>query len=99
MIIDKIKTALRMDCDDLDEDIQDTIEAAKSDLILSGVKEAKITEDDPLILRAIKVFCKAEFSSDNVESNRFRKSYEMLRDHLSLSTEYSFKEEINNVQH
>ena len=96
-MLEKIKLSLRVDSDDLDEEIQDTIDSAKLDLKLSGIDEDKIIDMDPLILRAIKVFCKAEFSSDNTESNRFRKCYEMLRDHLALSTEYSSKEEVNNA--
>lgn len=63
MILDKIKLALRIDDDDLDEEIQDSIDAAKADLKLSGILESKIVETDPLIIRAIKTFCKCEFSN------------------------------------
>lgn len=87
-MLEKVKLSLRYDDNSLDEDIQDTIDAAIADLKLSGVLENKIIETDPLIIRAIKIFCKAEFSTDDKESNRFRNSYEMLRDHLCLSTEY-----------
>ena len=88
-MLEKIKLALRIDSDDLDEEIQDSIEAARADLKLSGVLEYKIDDSDSLIVRAIKVYCKAEFSTDNTEAERYRKSYEMLKDHLCLSTDYS----------
>ena len=88
-MLEKIKLALRIDSDDLDEEIQDSIEAAKADLKLSGVLEYKIDDSDSLIVRAIKVYCKAEMSTDNVEAERYRKSYEMLRDHLCLSVDYT----------
>lgn len=88
-MLEKIKLALRIDSDDLDEEIKDSIDAAKSDLKLSGVQEDKIDDSDSLILRAIKVYCKAEMSTDNVEAERYRKSYEMLRDHLCLSVDYT----------
>ena len=59
MFLDKIKTTLRIDDNFLDEDIQDTIDSATGDLRLCGIVEDKIVETDPLILRAVKTFCKA----------------------------------------
>ena len=88
-MFDKIKLVLRIDDNTFDEDIQDTIDSAMADLKLCGVLESKIVETDTLILRAIKTFCKAEYSSDDKESNRYRQSYEMLRNHLSMSVDYN----------
>lgn len=95
-MLDKIKLALRVDSDDLDEEIKDTIDSAKSDLRLSGVLESKIDDTDPLIIRAVKVFCKAEFTSDNNEAKRYKESYEMIKTHLTLSTEYTSLGDDNN---
>lgn len=89
MLIDKTKLALRFDDTILDSDIQDTIDAAKADMLLCGILESKIVETDFLILRAIKLYCKAEYSTDDKESNRYRESYEMLRNHLSMSIDYN----------
>lgn len=89
MILDKVKLVLRIDDTVLDEDIQDTINAAMADIKLCGVLESKIVETDTLILRAIKTFCKAEYSSDEKEADRYRQSYEMLRNHLSMSIDYN----------
>jgi uncharacterized phage protein (predicted DNA packaging) len=88
MLLAKIKQSLRIDDDSLDEDIQDTIDAALADLKLSGVIESRLDETDPLIIRAVKTFCKAEFSFDDREANRYRDSYGMLKNHLSLSSDY-----------
>lgn len=88
-MLEKIKLALRMDSNALDGDIQDTIDAAKADLKLCGVLETKIVDTDPLIIRAVKTFCKYEFSSDDKESAKYKVSYEMLRDHLALSIDYT----------
>lgn len=88
-MLEKIKLSLRVDSDDLDEEIQDTIDACKADLKLSGVLESKILGGDSLILRAVKVFCKSEFSTDDREAERYRKSFQMLKDHLCLSVEYT----------
>lgn len=88
-MLEKIKLALRVDSNDLDEEIQDTIDAAKADLILSGIPKNKVVETDILILRAIKIYCKAEFSTDDKESTRYTNSYNMLKIHLCLSQEYT----------
>ncbi|WP_251861964.1 head-tail connector protein [Clostridium sp. Marseille-Q2269] len=88
-MLEKIKLVLRFDDDEFDGDIGETIEAAKADLELCGVDKNKINETDPLILRAIKTFCKAEFSTDIKEAERYRKSYESIRDHMTLSKDYT----------
>lgn len=90
-LIDKVKLALRIDDNSLDEDIQDSINAAQADLKLSGILESKIVETDALIVRAVKVFCKAEFSTDDGESARYKDSYEMLKTHLCLSSDYTIE--------
>lgn len=85
-ILDDIKTALRISGADLDGELQDLIDAAKADLALSGVQ--KVDEADPLIKRAIIVYCKAHFGYDDM-GERFAQSYESLKCHLALSTEYA----------
>lgn len=87
--LDKVKLSMRVDDATLDTDIQDSIDACKADLALNGILSAKIVDTDPLILRAIKVYCKAEYSDDDKEASRFRESYEMLKNHLALSQEYT----------
>lgn len=94
MLLEKIKLTLRIDDNTLDADIQDTIEAAKLDLKLRGVSESKIVDTDALIIRAIKTYCKAEYSSDDKEADRYNKSYEMLRDHLTMSIDYNTREQL-----
>jgi hypothetical protein len=89
MSLDKIRKALKFDDDSMDEDIQDTIDACISDMVLSGVSQTKAKSDDTLILRAVKSFCKSEFSSDDKESQRYRDAYESLKIHLCLSKDYT----------
>lgn len=88
-LIDDVKLALRITSSAFDSEIQGLIEAAKADLQLSGVHPVRLKEDDPLILRAITVYCKAHFGYDNPEAERFAKSYDMLKAHLTLSQEYT----------
>lgn len=85
-MLGKVKNALRVNHVALDEEILDLIESAKMDLRISGVN--KIDEIDPLIIRAIIVYCKAHFGFDNTESERFERSYEMLKNHLTLCGDY-----------
>ena len=55
MLLDDIKTTLRVSHNALDNDISDLIEEARHDLMLSGVSSKKANDDiDPLIKRAIK---------------------------------------------
>lgn len=89
-MLEDVKAALRVSGDDLNLEIQDLIEAAKSDLILSGVHESKVVDTDPLIKRAIIVYCKAHFGYDDPKlSERFQESYTSLKHHLTLSAEYT----------
>jgi uncharacterized phage protein (predicted DNA packaging) len=88
-LLDDVKLALRISSSAFDSEITDLIEAAKADLQLSGVKQEKADDDnDPLIKRAIIVYCKANFGYDNPEAERFQQSYDMLKQHLSLSYDY-----------
>lgn len=90
MMLQKIKDALRVSGEALDEEIQDLIDAAKADLRLSGVHPDKIKDTDPLIKRAIIVYAKAHFGYDDPKIvERFEQSYMSLKHHLTLSTEYT----------
>lgn len=86
-MLEKVKLALRIKSNKLDEEIADLIEACKIDLSLSGVK--RIEDTDPLIQQAIKLYCKANFGLDNKDSEKYQKSYEMLKISLSLCGDYN----------
>jgi hypothetical protein len=89
MLLDDVRDALRADGTDLDAEIADLIDAAKADLILSGVSAAKVVDTDPLVKRAVIVYCKAHFGYEDPNlSDRFAESYESLKHHLTLSNEY-----------
>lgn len=84
-MLEKVKLALRIKHTGLDEEITDLIKSAKSDLNISGVKN--IIETDPLIIRAVIAYCKAEFDVEN--SDRYKLSYNSLKEHLALCGEYN----------
>lgn len=87
-LTDKMRAALRISShsERITEEIKDCIAACKTDLKNDGVKV--INETDALIIRAITLYCKAEFgNSSNAE--KFRQSYDTLKMRLSLSKEYN----------
>jgi hypothetical protein len=83
------KVLLRISNTAFDTEVQDLIDSAKSDLILSGVLPTKVVDTDPLIRRAVFIYTKANFGFDNPDSEKLQKSYDMLKTHLTLSTEYT----------
>lgn len=89
-LLDDIKLTLRISNTAFDSEITDLISAARSDLKLSGVLESKVNDDtDPLIKRAVVVYCKANFGWNNPDAERLQQSYNMLKSHLALSQEYT----------
>lgn len=86
-MLDLVKGALRVttDAPAIISEIENLIESCKIDLKIAGVN---FKENDPLIERAVVFYCKGHFGFDNPEADRFLKSYEMLKQHLSLSGDY-----------
>lgn len=91
-LLDDVKSALRITTNDpgIVGEVQDLINAAKSDLGLSGVLSEKVIDTDPLIKRAVITYCKVNFGYDNPDADRLQKSYDLLKTHLSLSVDYAW---------
>lgn len=84
-----VRQYLRISHTHFDAEITDLIGAARADLLLGGIKAAKVEdESDALIKRAIVCYIKAEFGLDNTDAEKYRESYDMLKRHLMLSSEY-----------
>lgn len=91
-MLESVKKALRISQSNtaFDEEITDLIAAARNDLRIAGVLAAKTDDDtDPLIRRAVTVYCKANFGFDNPDAEKLQSSYIMLKAHLTLSQEYT----------
>jgi uncharacterized phage protein (predicted DNA packaging) len=86
-MLEKVKQILRIKTSSLDDEIIGLIEACKIDLKISGIK--KISENDPLIQQAIKIYCKANFGLDNKDSEKYQKSYDSLKVSLALCGDYN----------
>lgn len=90
MLLEDVKRSLRVEESESDLEIVDLIDAAMEDLKLSGVSAGKVVETDPLIKRAVILYCKAHYGYEDVNmSNRFAEIYLSLKNHLVLSRDYS----------
>lgn len=87
-LLDEVKPALRVTTTEFDGEISGLIDACKSDLQQSGLYV--VDETDPLIKRAIILYCKANFGYDNPDAERLQQSYDMLKNHLSMSADYAY---------
>ena len=89
MMLDDVRSALRVDGNELDAEIQGLIDAAVADLTLSGVDPAKAQAmTDPLIRRAVIIYCRAAFDYADASAEKLLQSYEMLKRHLTLAEDY-----------
>lgn len=89
-LLDDIKKVLRISNTAYDTEVNDLIDAAKADLGLSGILSDHILDSDPLIRRAITVYVKANFGWANPDAEKLQQSYDMLKQHLTLSTDYAY---------
>ena len=90
-LLSKIKTNIRIKHTVLDEDIWDSILAALADLRVCGVHASLLDagkELDPLILNAVKLRCKAEYTDDPVKSAKYQAGYDGLKACLMMAEEY-----------
>lgn len=87
--LEKIKLAIRRSHSKLDEDLQDDIDAAKADLRVVGIVHAG--EEDPLIYKAIKLYCQSTNTDDPAKSAEFMERYEKLKACLMMAEGYGWK--------
>lgn len=97
-LIEKIKHRLGIAADVTvyDNEFEDLIEHAKSDLLLSGVSAEMISAEPPEIVNTISFFVKYAFADDSKESERFGDMYQKSVFRLSTkSWEGNADENIN----
>jgi hypothetical protein len=86
-VLEKVKLALRIKSNALDDDINDDIQAAKKSLKVAGV--VFTDEKDPLIIKAIKFYCKAQLETDSNKAEKYMNCFENLKEVMTLSSEYN----------
>ncbi len=85
-MLEKVKLALRITTDAFDSEIQDLIDAALADLGIAGV--TTITGTDPLIIRAVTTFCRANFGQPD-DYDKLKYSYDEQKAQLQVATGYT----------
>ncbi len=76
----------------IDSDIKRNIETSAADLIRVGIRvyEGEKLKEDPLIEKAIELYCKAQADFEG-KGTQYEASYEKLRDAMSLCGDYTEK--------
>lgn len=85
-MLEKVRLALRITTTAFDEEIKDLIAAALADLGIAGVSNED--ESDPLIIRAVVTYCKANFGEAD-EYERLKASYDEQKAQLQIATGYT----------
>ncbi len=88
-MLEKVKLALRISHNVLDSDINSTIDAARAELIRSGVSAEKANSEDVLVEGAIKTYCLFVYTNDDKRAQGFFESWQYQLDNLRKSSEYS----------
>ena len=86
MLKDDVKLALRIKHTRIDDEIDNTIEEARAELIRSGVPEDVVTADGALIRRAVITYCQMILGNDKNMADGFRQSFQYQQDCLRKST-------------
>ena len=84
--LNKVKLALRISHNKLDEDIKADIDACLMDLEVCGVEFAQTS--DPLIFNAIKLWCRSLYTDDPAKGAEYLKRYESLKATLMMAEGY-----------
>ena len=87
-LLDDVKAACRTTTTNagIVGELTDLINAAEYDLKNTGINTDDLT--DPLIKRAIILYCKAHFGYNNEDAIRFAQNYDSLKSHLAMSVDY-----------
>lgn len=82
--VSEVRKKLRISHNQLDDDIQDDIDAALLDMDRVGIDTVN---PDKLVDKAVELYCKAQFNYLG-KGEQFQKNYEELRNALSVSAKY-----------
>lgn len=86
-MLDAVKLALAITVDDFNSEINDLIQAALYDLETNGIL-AISQQSDPLILQAVKTYCRAHFHSP-ADYDKLLAAYEEQKGHLMNCSRYT----------
>lgn len=85
-MLNKVKIALRISHTYLDDDIEDTIQTARAELIRSGCPSDVAESNLDIIQMAIKTYCQFVYSDDVKQTDGYWKSWQFQLDNIRKST-------------
>jgi len=86
-LLEGVRLALAITVEDFDTELQDLIQAALYDLKTNGVNALDL-QSDPLIIQAVKTYCRAHFHSP-ADYDKLLAAYEEQKSHLMNATGYT----------
>lgn len=86
-LISKCRMALRRVGTTFDDEINDAIDAALVDLGIAGITNTAL--NDPLVIKAIKVFVKMDSGDFDDEYDRLKASYDELKAEMGMNHSYT----------
>lgn len=86
-LLSKVKLALRIKSDAFDDELNELILAAATDLGIAGVL-VKSENPEPILSRAIITYCKMSFGLPD-DYDRLKRSYDEQKAQLSNATGYT----------
>lgn len=92
-MLGKVKLALRITHNYLDQDIEDTIKMARAEMIRSGVSEEVANSSNEIVENAIKTFCLYTYCNDSKFTEGYFNSWIFQLENLRRSTVELPKEE------
>ena len=88
-LLEKARKALRLTSEALDDEIVDLIAAGKKDLQLVGIRT---DEGDPLIIRAVLTYVRANFGSPP-DYERLKASYDEQKAQMQYASGYGLRKD------
>ena len=94
-MLEQMKIALRVKTDFFDKEIQSVIDAARMELIRAGVVPEKAnSEEDSLIISAVRAYVLSKYSSDIKLRDGYEASFEYQKETLRKSKGYRDEEKL-----
>lgn len=89
-MLEAVKLAMGITVSAYDAEISDLVDAALRDLVIAGVDQAVavIGTTDPLVLQAVKTYCRAHFRSP-ADYERLKAAYDEQKAQLMVATGYT----------
>jgi hypothetical protein len=85
-LLEKVKAGIRRTHNKLDDDLRDDIDACLADLASVGVIYADVT--DPLIVSAVKNYCRSTNTDDPAKAAEWLRRYESQKASLMMAEGY-----------